>query len=326
LPPVIGLIITLISYPPGFQSLETIGYVLLYSYSLGIPCIALFDYTEKKLDNRYPWLQYPNKRLIFSIITEVALIIAILLIVNTVFVYIESGGIDDLSYKISDSIFWAVGLTITGILFTNGFMFFKNWRQAAINEEKLKHEKLSLEYEALKNQVNPHFLFNSLTALKTLVYENQDQAADFIKKFSAVYRYVLENRYQELVTLKQEIKLIHSMASLYQYRHGNNLRIEINLQPSEKKLILCMALQMLMENALKHNVISKNNPLTIKINESEDTVVVWNNLQPKNHVPDSNKIGLNNIKYRYKYLTGREVDIDETNDYFQVKLPILESL
>jgi len=114
------------------------------------------------------------------------------------------------------------------------------------------------------------------------------------------------------------------MAYLYHYRHGDNLKIELDLESSGEKFILPMALQMLLENALKHNIISEVKPLTVKIFEDEDFVVVWNNLQVKNNVPDSNNVGLGNIRLRYSYLSEKQVIIEKSDEYFQVKIPILK--
>jgi sensor histidine kinase YesM len=323
-PPFIGFTITLVSYPQGFKSLGTILYVLLYSYSIGIPSIALISISVKKLDRHYPWLKNPFKKLLLTILMEVLIVLFILLVVQIVFLLVSKNSIDHLLQQLSVGFIWAVSITILGIVVANGILFFKNWRQSALNEEILKREKLAIEYEALRNQVNPHFLFNSLTALTTLVHEDADKAETFIRRFSDVYRYVLENRNQEVVSLENELHLIGNMAYLYHYRHGDNLKIELDLDPSGDKKILPMALQMLLENALKHNVISEEKPLHVRIFEEGGDVVVRNNLQLKNSVADSNHVGLGNIRLRYSYLSDKPVSIEKTDHYFQVRIPILK--
>lgn len=322
-PPIIGLFITLFSYPSGFKSLASISYVLFYSYCIGIPSVALLLVAGKKLDRHYPWLKNPFKKLVLSIAIQVFIVLFIVVTVKIIFLIIYKQNFDELFSQLSDGFIWAVSITVFAIAIANGSLFFKNWKQSAINEEILKREKLAIEYEALRNQVNPHFLFNSLTALTTLVHQDPDKAVAFIRKFSDVYRYVLENRNQEIVSLRNELHLIENMAYLYHYRHGNNLQIELELDPSDEKYIIPMALQMLLENALKHNVISEEKPLKVKIFEKEDYVVVWNNLQLKNHVPDSNNMGLGNIRLRYSYLSEKPVTIEKADHYFQVKIPIL---
>jgi len=291
---------------------------------MGIPSIALLAIVGKKLDRHYPWLKSPFKKLVLTVVTQVLIVLLVVVIIQVAFLAINKNGFDQWFDQLSVGFTWAISITVFGIAVANGFLFFKNWKQSAINEEILKREKLAIEYEALRNQVNPHFLFNSLTALTTLVHQDADKAEAFIRKFSDVYRYILENRNQEIVSLQKELLLIGNMAYLYHYRHGDNLKIELDLESSDEKFILPMALQMLLENALKHNIISEVKALTVKIFEEEDFVVVWNNLQLKNNVPDSNNVGLGNIRLRYSYLSEKPVIIEKTDQYFQVKIPILK--
>jgi len=323
-PPIIGLIITIFSYPSGFRSLSTILYVFFYSYCMGIPSIALLAFVGKKLDQYYPWLKSPFKKLVLTVVIQVLIVLLVVAVVQVTFLVINKNGFDQWFDQLSVGFTWAISITVFGIAVANGFLFFKNWKQSAINEEILKREKLSIEYEALRNQVNPHFLFNSLTALTTLVHQDADKAEAFIRHFSDVYRYILEHRDQEVVSLQKELILIKNMAYLYHYRHGDNLKIELDLESSDEKYILPMALQMLLENALKHNIISEVKPLTVRIFQDEDFVVVWNNLQLKNNVPDSNSVGLGNIRLRYSYLSEKPVIIEKTEQNFQVKIPILK--
>ena len=210
-----------------------------------------------------------------------------------------------------------------GIILVNSSHFFKSWKEAAVNEEILKREKLAIEYEALKNQVNPHFLFNSLTALSSLVYKDQEKAVAFIREFSNVFRYVLESREKEVVDFSTEKKLLGSVSYMNHIRYEDSLQIEINLPDATDKFIIPMALQMLLENAIKHNSISVYRPLKIVIMEEDGYVIVKNNLQPKKSEIVSNKIGLENIKSRYKYLSDKEVVVENSNDTFIVKIPVL---
>jgi len=325
-PPIIGLAITLFSYPSGFRSLGTILYVLLYSYSLGLPSIALISMAGKKLDKQFPWLKSPFKKLVLTVLMQIVIVLLVLLIVQSSILLINKKSLDQLFGQFSIGFYWAVSTTVFGIAIANGFLFFKNWKQSALNEEILKREKLAIEYEALRNQVNPHFLFNSLTALTTLVHQDADKAEAFIRKFSDVYRYILENRDLEVISLRNELHLIENMAYLYRYRHGDNLQIEVDLNPSDERYILPMALQMLLENALKHNVISEGRPLKVRIFEDGNHLVVRNNLQLRNNVADSNNVGLSNIQLRYSYLSKLAVELESNDQFFQVKIPILDKI
>ncbi|MCX6253648.1 MAG: histidine kinase [Bacteroidia bacterium] len=324
IPIIIGFIIALLSYPQGFRSAKFIPFLVIYSLSIGIPFMKTYDYIEWKLEQYIPWLTRPNLRFFLTAFLEITIGILILTAVNyIIFILIQRQGIDILYSKTSEGLKYMISFTIAGSILINSSHFFKSWKQAAVNEEKLKREKLAIEYEALKNQVNPHFLFNSLTALSSLVYKDQHKAVTFIREFSNVFRYVLESREKEVVDFVTEKKLLESVSYLNQIRYEDALQIKINLSDATDKYIIPMALQMLLENAIKHNTISENKPLMIEIMEEEGYVVVKNNLQPKKTEIVSNKIGLENIKSRYKYLSDKDVLIEISNENFVVKIPVL---
>jgi len=324
IPNIIGFIIALISYPQGFLSVKFIPFLVIYSLSIGIPIMKIYEYVEWKLEQNIPWLIKPNLRFFLTVFLELVIGILILALVNyLIFIVIQKQEIGILFSKTSAGLKYLIIFTITGIILINSSHFFKSWKQAAVNEEKLKREKLAIEYEALKNQVNPHFLFNSLTALSSLVYKDQQKAVTFIREFSNVFRYVLESREKEVVDFATEKKLLESVSYLNRIRYEDSLQIQINLSDATDKYIIPMALQMLLENAIKHNSISVNKPLKVEIMEEEGYVVVKNNLQPKKSEIVSNKIGLENIKSRYKYLSDKNVLVEISNEEFIVKIPVL---
>lgn len=202
--------------------------------------------------------------------------------------------------------------------------FFRFWKISLTEKEELKRTSLSAEFEALKNQVNPHFLFNSLNTLSSLIDENPKQANEFVQKLASVYRYVLTHRDKETVLLHEEIDFIKSYIFLNQIRFGANLNsiIDVNTNCLNKQ-IPTLTVQMLIENAIKHNVISAQKPLHISITCNPEYLTVENNLQPKLTSSESNGIGLNNIVERYKYLTEKEVIITKTENNFEVSVPLL---
>jgi len=211
----------------------------------------------------------------------------------------------------------------------NAFMhsreFLLAWRQNAINYEKLKTEQVATQYDSLKNQVNPHFLFNSLNALTSLVYDDQEKAVEFIRKLSQVYRYVLDTKDNEVVEVSEELTFLESYMYLQKIRFDENLIFEVTLSKNTlNAYILPISLQMLLENAIKHNIISNSKPLTIKLYEEDNYLVVENKLQEKIH-KDSTGIGLSNIKARYQYMTDKEVIIEKTNAWFKVSVPLIKS-
>jgi LytS/YehU family sensor histidine kinase len=200
--------------------------------------------------------------------------------------------------------------------------FLLSLRSSELTSERLQKESMKAQFDSLKSQVNPHFLFNSLNALTNLIYENQDKAVRFVKQLSEVYRYVLDTQGREIVPLSDEVKFLKSYIFLQQIRFGDKLKMEIDLD-SVNAQIAPLVLQMLMENAIKHNVISMDEPLTIRIYSVGNQIIIENNIQKKDVLPEESKgIGLANIKKRYSFLTDRPVEIIQSNS-FVVKLPFL---
>ncbi|RLD58794.1 MAG: histidine kinase [Bacteroidetes bacterium] len=205
-------------------------------------------------------------------------------------------------------------------------IFFKFWRKSIINQEKIKRQVLALQYDSLKNQVNPHFLFNSFNTLSSLIEKDKTLATKFLKQLSDVYRYVLDQRDNEIVDLSTEMDFVKSYVYLQQIRHNENLKVNINLSSQNYGFkVVPLSLQMLVENAIKHNVISKEQPLIIDIyDENSDYIIVKNNLQIKNVIKDSNGLGLENIKSRFEFMSDKKVEILKSADEFIVKLPIIK--
>ncbi len=192
-----------------------------------------------------------------------------------------------------------------------------------MNAEKLKTEMMTYKYETLRNQINPHFLFNSFNVLSDLVYEDQSIAVKFIQKLSQLFRYVLESREKELVPLKEEMDFVDSFAYLLQARFEEKLKISRSFEPAPNEMIVPVSIQMLIENAVKHNEVSAAFPLEISISKSDDFVVITNSLKEKNADNESTKVGLNNLKQQFSYFTNREIKIIKTDSGFSVYLPII---
>lgn len=193
-------------------------------------------------------------------------------------------------------------------------------------EEHQKKEQIEFRFETLKSQVNPHFLFNSFNTLIAVIEEDQDTAVEYVERLSDFYRNILVYREQNVITVEEELK----MTKLYHYlqtkRYKNNFKIDINVDfQSMQMYIPPMTLQLLMENAVKHNIISKEKPLTIKIYNEDNFLVVENNLQLKSKLEPSTGMGLSNIIHRYHLLSDRDVNIIKTDNYFIVKVPLLSS-
>ncbi len=203
--------------------------------------------------------------------------------------------------------------------------FFGKWKAALVHAEELKSERIISQFETLKSQVNPHFLFNSLNTLTALIEENPVLAVKFVGQLSHVYRYVLQSREKDVTDLKTELDFTQSYIFLLQNRFEKNLKIELKVdQKYYSKKIAPLCLQMLIENAIKHNVVSSEKPLFIEIYVDEkEYIIVKNTIQKKNSVEHNHGLGLPNIVNRYALLSESPVRIEQTDLFYLVALPLL---
>lgn len=197
-------------------------------------------------------------------------------------------------------------------------------QQVKLQLEKIKTDNLNAQYELLKQQVNPHFLFNSLNTLKSMIDVHDIQASDFVVKLSNFYRFSLESRREDVVRLDKEIAILEAYTFLLKSRFEDGFGIEISIsEKSRKSLIPPFTMQLLVENCMKHNIVSLKKPIHILISEDEDELIIQNNIQPKKHREQSSGIGLDNIKGRYTHLTDKPVKVIHNKDFFIVKLPLI---
>ena len=215
-----------------------------------------------------------------------------------------------------------ISATLIGFAFGTLFFFYTQWSDALKREEKLAQEKLLFQYETLKSQVNPHFLFNSLNTLSSLVHSNPLLSEEFIRKLSNIYRYILENQEKDLLPLADEVQFVRDYFSLQKIRDEEKIELKVELTETGNILIPPVSLQLLTENALKHNAATRKNPLVITIHHEElDKLVVRNNLQPKSQLSNSSKTGLKNLNERCRLILKREIETFQTETEFVVKIP-----
>ena len=209
-------------------------------------------------------------------------------------------------------------------LFFHLVYFYKALQEKKVKQQKIIAGTASAKFDALKNQLDPHFLFNSLNVLASLIDENPDQAQRFTTSLSKVYRYVLEQKDKELVSLEEELKFASTYMKLLKMRFENSIYFEIpeTFSNSEAKVVP-LSLQLLLENTIKHNIVSENKPLKIRIYEADGYLIVENNFQKKEVLGNRKGVGLQNIVNRYNVVTKRQVLIEQTEDFFRVKLPVL---
>ncbi|MFV0209015.1 histidine kinase [Empedobacter falsenii] len=216
---------------------------------------------------------------------------------------------------------------IITIIFLLFFYFLERRRyklETKIVLESTKAETATANFETLKNQLDPHFLFNSLNVLTGLIEENPANAIDFTTSLSKIYRYVLEQKDKEVVPIQEEINFAKTYVKLLKLRFENSIDFEIEQTTFfENEFIVPLSLQILLENTIKHNVVSEQKPLKIKIYKRDDSLIVENSFQPKDSIKESTGIGLKNIINRYQLISKRDVNIEKNEEIFRVQLPIL---
>jgi two-component system LytT family sensor kinase len=213
--------------------------------------------------------------------------------------------------------------TLGGLTFGAVIFIIIQWQDALQREQKLREENLIFQNETLRNQVNPHFLFNSLNTLSSLISTQPDDAENFINKLSSIYRYILENSSKDKVPLMTELAFITDYFELHKVRDQGKIVLNVDTPSAIEFNILPVSLQILIENAIKHNMATRENPLNISIYVENDHVVVKNNLQKMAAQMKSTQIGLKNLAERVRLISGKEIFIGETGDFFIVKIPLI---
>jgi len=220
---------------------------------------------------------------------------------------------------------WFIGLAIVlagGLI----YLIIRTREQRLLNEENLQKEKLLFQLQTLKNQVNPHFLFNSFSTLSAIIDEDKEMALDYVQKLSAFFRNILEYRDKQVISLEEELSLADTYYYLQKKRYGANFNLLIEI-PDEylNTWIPPLTLQMIIENAVKHNVISADKPLSVRIFVRHDRIVITNTLQARKNIKSSTGVGLQNIRSRYRLLAGSDIDFGISNDEYIVSLPVIKS-
>ena len=262
------------------------------------------------LNKRLPIVNNPVKR----IITQVLLCFIVINISGfSLFNYAESYfkiTTPEILQKIIPVLYLFMSMIINLIYF--GSYYFREWKDNLV------------KYDALRNQLNPHFLFNALTSLNSLIFENQQLASEFLQQLSKVYRYTLQNKDKDTVSLSTEIDFINNYIFLFKTRFENAIHFKIEIdKDSRDKGIVPVTIQVLIENAVKHNIVTDKSPLIISIIANGNFLTVENTVNKKSQVEASNKQGLENLKTLYQYLSDTDVEITETDSLFRVRIPLI---
>lgn len=301
-------------------------------FLLGMIQLEVFIFIARKIfkemDAKVTGREFTNVVLsrffLFMIICFFAALI-IILVFDYLFALIKDGDISAVLSDFFENEFSAWFKSTLGGLSLGAIIFIIiQWQDALKREQKLREENLVFQNETLKSQVNPHFLFNSLNTVSSLIQSNPEKAEEFIINLSSVYRYILENRLKDKVPLQSELDLINRYFDLHRVRDEDKMVLNIDYSGVDNYQVLPVSLQILLENAIKHNIATKENPLMISIYFEDQLIVVKNNLQKKATQLKSTGIGLKNLAERVRLISGKSLIIEETNDSFIVKLPLLK--
>lgn len=297
-------------------------YVMFYTVSLYTANTLLFQ----AFDGKFGKGAMSIKRVVLGIVSSLIVSLFIMFLLRMFEDVLVEGKpfVEFISNESITSYYVASIITLIVILTVHVIFFYKRYQENRVKEQKIIAGTASAQFETLKNQIDPHFLFNSLNVLSSLIEENPENAQRFTTSLSKIYRYVLEQKDKELVSVEEELSFAKTYMNLLKMRFENSVFYELPQSvPNNECRVVPLSLQLLLENTIKHNVVSPQRPLNIKIFVENGCLVVENNLQKKEVLQDRRGVGLQNIVSRYAILTARNVLVEETKDYFRVKLPIL---
>lgn len=302
---------------------ELFSYYIIYS----VPLTLVNSYFFWYLNNKITWVKYSKFRILTGFLGSIIVtLIAVFLINACISTVIQGNTVTEfLSGERAEYYIKILLITLVISLFFHAVYYYKEAQKTKVKEQKFIAGTASAKFDALKNQLDPHFLFNSLNVLTSLIEENPQNAQKFTTSLSKVYRYVLEQKSKDLVTVDEELKFANTYMTLLKMRFEDSIIFEIPDKSSNpESRVVPLSLQLLLENAVKHNMVTSGKPLHIKIYEDGDYLVVMNNLQPKQIVKKSSGVGLENIKQRYNLLSNKTVIINQRAKDFAVAIPMLK--
>ena len=300
-------------------------YGFLLIYAIGYVSWRMHNQYNYFLQTRFPGIGYTKQRVLYKLLINVFIMSPSVLLIIFVFHYFHIGGYFIKHDDIRNALL--VGLT-TNIVFETLFetvYIIEKYKETALEAELLEHMHLRQEFDNLQQKVNPHFLFNCFNTLSSLISENKQQAGKFLNELSKVYRYLLQNNEDGMSTVENEIKFIQSYFQLISTRYGEGVRLTVQIDRKYYPYFVpSLSLQLLVENAVKHNIVSKHTPLAIEIFTTEGKqLVVNNNLNRKILKEKSTRIGLQNIESKYKLVNQDGFQVVNGENYFMVVLPML---
>jgi len=321
---VLALIILIVFFNHVYDNPKSFLLGFLWSFSICVTQWAGPVLIINALNKRMPWIEKPVTRTFTQFMLMLVWSVSAYLIVQLLMMYLIKGMMPAESWKYaSQSIIYTFLIALFISLIFTAIGFFRSWRDSVLSEAAIKAEMMSYKYESLRNQINPHFLFNSFNVLSDLVYKDQEQAVTFIRQMSDLFRYVLDSRDKELVSLNEELAFIQSYAFLLKTRFGEKLKLEVNLNLDIDAYIVPMTLQLLVENAVKHNEVSEKFPLHVSIRQNGQYIEVENALNPKPTTNDSRQTGLKNISQQFAFFTDKKIEMRSAEGFFLVRVPLI---
>lgn len=311
------------------KTLENLMISIFISFLYCFPLAFANGFLNDFLSKKYSWVDQTKIRVILGIVGTVLLNTVLVLAINYIN-YVLIFGADSSKFftgklAIINWITINIALLVSAVLHAKSFM--DEWKKSTkkeVVEQKIIAKSANAQFESLKNQLDPHFLFNSLNVLSSLIDENPNQAQRFTSSMSKIYRYVLDEKDKEMVTVSDEIDFAKTYCELLKTRFEDSVNFEFNVEEKMTKgFVVPLSLQLLLENAIKHNYATAQKPLNIKIFSENGFLCIENNLQAREIVKERDGIGLSNIVQRYSLVTDRNVFIEKSEDYFKVKIPVL---
>ena len=269
----------------------------------------------------YPWEKSIVKHLVYEI-ASIFVFSSLMLIIGIYSLAWIGSSVNITLSVVLQNIFVSFMLALLFIAFNEGAFLFSKWKASLLEQERLRQENLIAKVESLKKQLDPHFLFNSLSVLSGVVYKDPVLADHFITKLALVYRYVLEHNEEKQVSLKNEIDFVEAYCFLLNVRFYNKVVLKNELKETNT-FVLPMSIQLLVENAVKHNKISEDQPLELKIYTTDSYLWVENGKNIKEYQEDSTGIGLTNLEARYKFMTNKSIIVENEGKVFRVGLPLI---
>lgn len=304
-----------------FNYIAGSGYSVLETFGISYFSTTVIDYYQQ----RFPWNRNFKKRIIYEILTVIGIsTIITTILLGTVYVFFKEKFEGNALPPFFDNIVLSIFISTILVSLFEASYFIKQWKRTLVEAERLKRESIESQYAALKNQINPHFLFNCFNTLSSLISISPERATDFVNKFSKIYRYVLDVKDKILIELHFELEFINSYYYLQKIRYGENLILNVRVDADKLSLMIPpLTLQLLVENAIKHNEVSEEFPLLIEVYIDNNFLFVVNKLKKKNADEYSTGIGLQNLKDRYSHFSDNSPEFYISNGFYIAKVPLL---